>query len=60
MTDDERRWLDDQRDWMAEEGGYIAIQSTRPQTIGFALNDSPVGLLAWIVEKCARLERLRG
>ena len=51
MTDDERRWLDDQRDWMAEEGGYIAIQSTRPQTIGFALNDSPVGLLAWIVEK---------
>jgi pimeloyl-ACP methyl ester carboxylesterase len=51
MTDDERRWLEDQRDWMAEEGGYIAVQSTRPQTIGFALNDSPVGLLAWIVEK---------
>jgi pimeloyl-ACP methyl ester carboxylesterase len=51
LTDDERRWLDDQRRWLSEEGGYIAIQGTRPQTIGVALNDSPVGLLAWIVEK---------
>lgn len=31
--------------------GYIAIQSTRPKTLGYALNDSPVGQLAWIVEK---------
>ena len=51
MDDDERRWLAAQQAWLAEEGGYIAIQSTRPQTIGVALNDSPVGLLAWIVEK---------
>jgi pimeloyl-ACP methyl ester carboxylesterase len=51
MTEDERRWLSDQQQWLAEEGGYIAIQGTRPQTLGFALNDSPVGLLAWIVEK---------
>ena len=51
MDDDERAWLAAQRDWMATEGGYIAIQGTRPQTLGFALNDSPVGLLAWIVEK---------
>ena len=50
-TDDERRYLDQTAAWMAEEGGYIAIQGTRPQTLGFALNDSPVGLLAWIVEK---------
>jgi pimeloyl-ACP methyl ester carboxylesterase len=50
-TDEERRWLDDQERWIAEEGGYIAIQSTRPQTLAFALHDSPVGLLAWIVEK---------
>jgi pimeloyl-ACP methyl ester carboxylesterase len=50
-TDDERRWLDDQAAWMATEGGYIAIQSTKPQTLAFGLNDSPVGLLAWIVEK---------
>ena len=31
--------------------GYQAIQSTQPQTLAYALNDSPVGLLSWIVEK---------
>lgn len=31
--------------------GYQKIQSTRPQTLSYGLNDSPVGLLAWIVEK---------
>ncbi len=32
-------------------GGYLAIQSTRPQTLAFGLADSPVGQLAWIAEK---------
>ena len=32
-------------------GGYFAIHSTKPQTIGCSLADSPVGLLAWIYEK---------
>jgi pimeloyl-ACP methyl ester carboxylesterase len=36
---------------MAEEFGYIAIQSTRPKTLGFGLTDSPVGQLAWIMDK---------
>ena len=31
--------------------GYYGIQSTKPQTLGFSLADSPVGLLAWIDEK---------
>jgi hypothetical protein len=31
--------------------GYLSIQSTRPQTLAYALNDSPAGQLAWIVEK---------
>ena len=31
--------------------GYLHLQATRPQTLGYALNDSPVGQLAWIVEK---------
>lgn len=36
----------------AEDGkGYLQLQSTRPETIGFALNDSPVGQLAWVIEK---------
>jgi pimeloyl-ACP methyl ester carboxylesterase len=34
-----------------EEYGYKAIQSTKPQTLGYALNDSPAGLAAWILEK---------
>src|SRR5262245_58552780 len=37
--------------FQAEETGYQQIQGTKPQTLGFALNDSPVGLAAWIVEK---------
>jgi pimeloyl-ACP methyl ester carboxylesterase len=47
----DREWMARQQAWMAEEGGYISIQSTRPLTLAVALNDSPVGLLAWIVEK---------
>lgn len=35
----------------AEDGGYLEIQKTRPATIGYALNDSPTGQLAWIIEK---------
>jgi epoxide hydrolase len=37
--------------WQNEETGYQRIQGTKPQTLGYALNDSPVGLAAWIVEK---------
>ena len=33
------------------ERGYFLEQSTKPQTIGYALDDSPAGLAAWIVEK---------
>lgn len=38
--------------WFLEEGtGYRLLQSTKPQTLGYALQDSPVALLAWIYEK---------
>jgi len=37
--------------FLAEETGYQRIQGTKPQTLGYALNDSPAGLAAWIVEK---------
>lgn len=37
--------------WRQDEGGYQAIQSSRPQTLAFALADSPAGLASWIVEK---------
>jgi putative SOS response-associated peptidase YedK len=38
--------------WFITKGsGYRAEQSTQPQTLGYSLTDSPVGLLAWIYEK---------
>jgi pimeloyl-ACP methyl ester carboxylesterase len=51
QTDEERQWLDETRRWVATEGAYLAVQGTVPSTLGYALNDSPVGLLAWIIEK---------
>ena len=37
--------------WVANEGAYALIQGTRPQTLGYGLTDSPVGLAGWISEK---------
>jgi pimeloyl-ACP methyl ester carboxylesterase len=48
---EERAWLDAMQAWSREEGGYSAIQSTRPLSLAYGLNDSPVGLAAWICEK---------
>ena len=36
---------------LPDRNGYLAIQSSRPKTLGYALTDSPVGQLAWIAEK---------
>jgi pimeloyl-ACP methyl ester carboxylesterase len=37
--------------WYDEKGGYWHVQATQPQTLGFSLNDSPVGLAAWLIDK---------
>ena len=37
--------------WDARERGYSTIQSTKPQTLGYGLMDSPAGLAAWLLEK---------
>jgi pimeloyl-ACP methyl ester carboxylesterase len=47
----EKKYLDAITKWQMTEGAYNMIQSTRPQTLAYGLNDSPVGLAAWIVEK---------
>lgn len=44
-------YLEQLRAWWDAEGGYSHEQSTRPQTLGYGLTDSPVGLAAWIIEK---------
>ncbi len=51
LTDAERDSLASLDYYQREENGYARIQGTRPQTIGYALDDSPAGLAAWIVEK---------
>jgi epoxide hydrolase len=51
LTDDERAALADLDQRSRTGSGYSAVQGTRPQTIGYSLADSPVGLCAWIVEK---------
>jgi epoxide hydrolase len=51
LTDLERDRLARIEAFMRQEFGYIAIQSTRPQTLGYGLTDSPVGQLAWLLDK---------
>jgi pimeloyl-ACP methyl ester carboxylesterase len=51
LTEPEKRYLEAGRQWQMSEGAYNMVQSTKPQTLAFAINDSPVGLAAWIIEK---------
>ena len=51
LSEAEKQYLSAVQQWVRREGAYAMIQSTRPQTLAYGLNDSPVGLAAWIVEK---------
>ena len=51
LTDGDKADLAAIQDFQREESGYAQEQATKPQTLGVGLNDSPAGLLAWIVEK---------
>jgi pimeloyl-ACP methyl ester carboxylesterase len=44
-------YLGQLRAWWDAEGAYSHEQATKPQTLSYGLNDSPVGLAAWIIEK---------
>jgi pimeloyl-ACP methyl ester carboxylesterase len=46
--------------WTEDESAYSHLQRTKPQTLAYALTDSPVGLLAWILEKFWRWSDLEG
>jgi pimeloyl-ACP methyl ester carboxylesterase len=59
-TPEERQFLDDLTLFLKEETGYQWIQGTRPQTLAFALTDSPAGLAAWVVEKFRTWSDSRG
>jgi microsomal epoxide hydrolase len=50
-TDEERRWLQWARMIRLTETGYLVLQGTKPQSLGFAMMDSPMGVAAWLAEK---------
>jgi len=50
MTNAEKKYMDEGKKWQQTEGGYAMIQSTKPQALGYALNDSPAGLAGWIIQ----------
>lgn len=50
QTPEEYRWAEQfDRDQQIEDG-YRTVQATRPQTLSYAMNDSPVGIAAWLIE----------
>ncbi|OKK00421.1 epoxide hydrolase family protein [Amycolatopsis sp. CB00013] len=53
LTPAEREWTEETHDFWHHRAAYAKQQATRPQTIGYSLVDSPVGLLAWILDKFA-------
>ncbi|MDT8894314.1 alpha/beta fold hydrolase [Halomonas sp. I1] len=53
LTAAERAWAEETHHFWHHRGAYAKQQATRPQTIGYSLVDSPVGLLAWILDKFA-------
>ena len=50
-NEEEASYLAELAHWLKEETGYQWIQGTKPQTLAYALTDSPAGLAAWIAEK---------
>jgi hypothetical protein len=53
LTAEERAVFDQTKDFYKKGTGYSVIMGTRPQTIGYSLADSPVGLAAWCYDKFA-------
>src|SRR5450830_1355573 len=51
LTELEKRGIAGMQQYQDWDSGYSKEQSTRPQTLGYALVDSPVGQMAWILEK---------
>jgi pimeloyl-ACP methyl ester carboxylesterase len=51
LSKPEQEYMEKGKKWGMEEGAYGMILSTKPQTLSYGLNDSPVGLAAWIIEK---------
>ena len=51
MSEAEQQFAQMIQGWFFSEGAFNMIQSTKPQSLSYGLNDSPVGLAGWIIEK---------
>ena len=51
FSEEEMLYFKSEENWYAKEGGYSHQQKTKPLTLAYGLNDSPVALCAWIIEK---------
>lgn len=51
LSEEELQYKKIAQEWISNEGAYMSIQSTKPQTLAYGLSDSPVGLAGWIIEK---------
>ena len=51
INEEEKAFLASAERWVEEKGAYWHVQRTQPQTIAAALNDSPMGLAAWLIDK---------
>lgn len=51
LSEAEQAFVAETDRWRTDEGAYAMLHRTKPQTVAVALNDSPAGLAAWIVEK---------
>ncbi len=60
LSADEKKVFDEVRDFLNNGFGYAAILSTRPETVGYGLADSPVALAAWLYDKIGDWVLTRG
>ncbi|ATU94126.1 epoxide hydrolase family protein [Phyllobacterium zundukense] len=60
LNDEEKTVFNEAREFLSKGFGYAAVMGTRPQTIGYSLADSPVGLAAWFYDKLADWVFIRG
>jgi len=60
LSEAEKKYLESGKRWQMTEGGYAMVQASKPQTLAYAMNDSPIGLAAWIIEKFHNWSDCRG
>jgi pimeloyl-ACP methyl ester carboxylesterase len=49
LSEKEQQFSQQTTQWMMRDGAYLLLQGTKPQTLAYALHDSPVALAAWII-----------